>query len=354
MRYNHFSMLPEQAFCPRAFGGMTLEGGGGGGPEEPQGPVPTRNPNPQPISPYQSAGGGFMGRTPFGTPGSSSSFPESRFNAEYYLQQNPDVAADPYYGQNPFHHFQDFGFQERRRPSETQEYRPSQQPLNNPAYAGREDLGLVNQAYQSILGRAPTAGEQQTMAGIMREGLTGQGLAALGSASPEFQRQREFERGYSELFRPDYQEFGPSGQYYQPIYQSNYRNYMQPTQFYSPGYGGGFGGGMRNPFAYGGGMGGRFLERPAPMPRQMSGMQEGDDFIPRGPRSQMSPAQAFRSVFNRDGLQSGPAAPSPSATPQGAITAQMPAFSASQLSGLLGGMAEGGEVDEGIAGLLKK
>ena len=31
MRYNHFSMLPENAFKPRAFGGMTLEGGGGGG-----------------------------------------------------------------------------------------------------------------------------------------------------------------------------------------------------------------------------------------------------------------------------------------------------------------------------------
>jgi hypothetical protein len=33
MRYDHFSMLPEQAFQPRAghFGGMTLEGKGGGG-----------------------------------------------------------------------------------------------------------------------------------------------------------------------------------------------------------------------------------------------------------------------------------------------------------------------------------
>lgn len=31
MRYNHFTMLPEKAFSPRAFGSMTLEGGGGGG-----------------------------------------------------------------------------------------------------------------------------------------------------------------------------------------------------------------------------------------------------------------------------------------------------------------------------------
>lgn len=29
MRHNHFSLLPEQAFKPRPFGGMTLEGGGG-------------------------------------------------------------------------------------------------------------------------------------------------------------------------------------------------------------------------------------------------------------------------------------------------------------------------------------
>jgi len=38
MRYDHFSMLPEQAFQPRAghFGGMTLEGGGKGGSKAPK------------------------------------------------------------------------------------------------------------------------------------------------------------------------------------------------------------------------------------------------------------------------------------------------------------------------------
>jgi len=42
MRYDHFSMLPEQAFQPRCgrFGGMTLEGGKGGG-----GSAPSPDPN---------------------------------------------------------------------------------------------------------------------------------------------------------------------------------------------------------------------------------------------------------------------------------------------------------------------
>lgn len=400
MRHNHFSMLPEQAFTPRAFGSMTLEGGGGGGGGgESQGSVPTRNLNPRPVSPYQSAGGGFQGRTPFGTSGSSASFPENRFNADYYLQQNPDVARDPYYGQNPFHHFQDFGFQERRQPSETQEYKPSQQPLMNAAYVGQDNPNLVNQAYQSMLGRAPTGAEQQMMSGQMQRGLTGQGLAAFGAASPEFQRQREFERGYSEVFRPDYQEFGPSGQFYQPIYQSNYRNYMQPQQLYSPGYGGEFGGGMRNPFAYGGRMGGMgggfpvdmpmmpsrsgggFPEDPysstpnlSNYPRRMSAMQEGDDFVPRGPRPQVAPAEALRNLFSQANFQSGQAVPPktsqallPEATTADAASLRpsssatsAPNFTQSQLASLLGGgsfpvlRAKGGVVDEGIAGLLNK
>lgn len=239
MRHNHFSMLPERAFSPRAFGGMTLEGGrsGGGGGEE--APKPTRSTDPRPVSPYASAGGGFQGR---GAPGNR--LEEQYFDPAYYLKQNPDVAADPYYGQNPFHHYQDFGFTERRRPSETQEYLPSQQPLVSSAYVGRQDPNLLSQAYQSILGRAPTTEEQKIMSGPMQEGLTGQGLVAFGTTSPEFQRQREFERAYTEAFRPDYKEFGPSGQFYQPIYQSGYRNYVQPGQAYRPSYG------MQNPFEY--------------------------------------------------------------------------------------------------------
>lgn len=239
MRHNHFSMLPERAFSPRAFGGMTLEGGrsGGGGGEE--APKPTRSTDPRPVSPYASAGGGFQGR---GAPGNR--LEEQYFDPAYYLKQNPDVAADPYYGQNPFHHYQDFGFTERRKPTATQEYLPSQQPLVSSAYKGVSDQGLVDAAYANILNRQADPEGRAYYQNQMQQGLTGQGLVAAMTASPEFQRQREFERAYTEAFRPDYKEFGPSGQFYQPIYQSGYRNYVQPGQAYRPSYG------MQNPFEY--------------------------------------------------------------------------------------------------------
>lgn len=229
MRYNHFSMLPEQAFQPRGCFGMTLEGGssGGGGGGSGGGsnqPAPTRPSNPQPIPPFLTAGGGFLGR---GAPGNTVS--QTQFDSSRYLQQNPDVARDPYYGQNPFHHYQDYGFTERRSPFEGFQYLPSQQRRFDPS------------------------GQ-----------LTGQGMVASMTTSPEFQRQQEYNRAYSEAFRPDYKEFGPSGQYYQPIYQSRYQS---APSFYRPSYGGfgglggfgGFGGlggfagsmgGMGNPFAY--------------------------------------------------------------------------------------------------------
>lgn len=245
MRHNHFSMLPEKAFSPRAFGGMTLEGGlfgggggGGGGAEEP--PKPTRGTDPRPISPYISAGGGFQGR---GAP--ANRITEEQFDPEYYLKQNPDVAADPYYGQNPFHHYQDFGFAERRKASEAQEYMPSQQPMTNPAYRGlsaRPDL--VMDAYRRIAGKEADPEGFKFWSDRMQQGLTGQGLVSGFVTSPEFQRSREFERAYTEAFRPDYKEFGPSGQFYQPIYQSGYRNYEQPSQPYRPSYA------MQNPFEY--------------------------------------------------------------------------------------------------------
>ena len=222
-------------------------GGGGGGGEASSQPTYTRPTNPQPVSPYYSAGGGFMGRTPFGSIGSASSVPSSRFNADYYLAQNPDVAADPYYGSNPLHHYEDFGFTERRSPSEGFQYAPSQQAAQNPAYIGRTDQNLVNMAYQNILGRAPTAYDSYVMGEQMRQGLTGQGLVSFGTTSPEFQRRQEYNRAYTEAFRPGYQEFGPSGQYYQPIYQSQYTNYSRAPGFYQPSY---------NPFSYGGGGGG--------------------------------------------------------------------------------------------------
>ena len=266
MRHNHFSMLPEQAFQPRPFGGMTLEGGffgggggGGGGGEAP--PPPQRTASPRPVAPFTSAGGGFMGRTPYGSPGTSASFPQSRFNADYYLAQNPDVARDPYYGSNPFHHYQDFGFAERRTPSENFQYAPSQQRLYNPTYeglGGRPDL--VMDAYQRILGRTPDQEGFNFWTNEMNRGLTGQGLVSAGVTAPEFQRTQEYQRAYTEAFRPGYQEFGPTGQYNQPIYLGNYTNYARSPEFAQPLYNTtmmtpqdvGYGFGSFNPFAYGG------------------------------------------------------------------------------------------------------
>lgn len=172
---------------------------------------------------YPSAGGGFLGQTPFGTP------------------------------------VEKFGTL------------PSQQAAYNPAYAGMSGGNLAGKTYRQIMKRAPDLLTQQGLQTQMEQGLTGQGLVGALTSSPEFQRQQEVSRAYTEAFRPGYQEFGPSGQYYQPIYQPSYTNYSQSPFFYQPSYGAslmspsmmgyGFGSFNPNPFSYGGrggfgGMGG--------------------------------------------------------------------------------------------------
>lgn len=282
MRYNSFfSMLPERAFQPRPGGGMTLEGGmfgggGGGGGDagsQLQETVASRFKDPQPRPGYISAGGGFMGRTPFGAPGSSSSVSQDYFNSDYYLKQNPDVARDPYYGKNPFEHYQDFGFYERRSPSEGYQYAPSQQPMTNSAYVGlgaRPDL--IMNAYQNIAGRGPDQEGFNYWSNAMRQGMTGQGLVAGFTTSPEFQRTQEFQKAYTEAFRPGYKEFGPNQQYYQPIYQrgSSYTDYRTPMYASGP-FGGSFGYGMQSPFSYTQGSYGSVASAPRAAPSNMIG-----------------------------------------------------------------------------------
>lgn len=275
MRYNHFSMLPERAFSPRAFGGMTLEGGrsGGGGGDQPQEPIATRFQNPQPRSGYISAGGGFLGRTPVGSPGDASSVSKDYFNSDFYLKQNPDVARDPYYGKNPFEHYQDFGFSERRSPSEGYQYAPSQQQMTNSAYVGlgsRPDL--ISNAYQNILGRGPDQEGFNYWSNAVRQGLTGQGLVAGFTTSPEFQRTQEFQKAYTEAFRPGYKEFGPNKQYYQPIYQrgSSYTDYRNPMYESGP-FGGSYGYGAQNPFSHFQGSYGSVPAAPRAAPSNMIG-----------------------------------------------------------------------------------
>lgn len=254
MRYNHFSMLPERAFQPRCgrFGGMTLEGGrsgGGGASEQETTPKFTRATNPQPVPPFLTAGGGFMGR---GSPGNPVT--QAQFDADRYIKQNPDVAANPYYKENPFQHYQDFGFVEQRSPFEGFQYAPSLQQRYNRSYVGSNNPNMVFQAYQNILGRAPDPSGASFYNQQMQQGLTGQGLVGSLTTSPEFQRQQEYNRAYTEAFRPGYKEFGPNKQYYQPIYQSRYTDYTTPMSLfnqgintaYSPSYSG-FLGGFGNP-----------------------------------------------------------------------------------------------------------
>ena len=166
------------------------------------------------VSPNISAGGGFLGRTPFGTP------------------------------------VNQFGNM------------PSQMAAYNPFYSGMSGGDLADRTYRQIMKRSPDLLTQQGMQRQMEQGLTGQGLVGSLTSSPEFQRQQEVQRAYTEAFRPGYQEFGPSGQYYQPIYQSNYTNYSRSPFFYQPSYGAsmmspsmmgyGFGSFNPNPFSYGG------------------------------------------------------------------------------------------------------
>jgi hypothetical protein len=114
---------------------------------------------------------------------------------------------------------------------------PSMGPATNPNYVGVGGRDLVASAYDKIVGRQPDAGGYEFWTNEMQQkGLTGQGLVSGFTQSPEFQRQQEFQKAYTEAFRPGYQEFGPSGQYYQPIYQSSYNRAISPPGFYSPGY----------------------------------------------------------------------------------------------------------------------
>lgn len=115
---------------------------------------------------------------------------------------------------------------------------------------------MVMDAYQRILGRTPEQEGFDFWTNEMNKGLTGQGLVSAAVTAPEYQRTQEYQRAYTEAFRPGYQEFGPSGQYYQPIYQSSYSRYQQPSQFYRPSYSGPS---FSNPFNYGGGGFGRSM-----------------------------------------------------------------------------------------------
>jgi hypothetical protein len=122
MRYDHFSMLPEQAFKPRGGFGMTLEGGSGGGGGAPKDTTSTQLMDPA-VAPYvtyglseaqriynQQAPEYFPGQTYVGPSGSTQAALQAAQTRA--LQGNPLIPAaqqqtmaniqGAYLGGNPF------------------------------------------------------------------------------------------------------------------------------------------------------------------------------------------------------------------------------------------------------------
>lgn len=105
------------------------------------------------------------------------------------------------------------------------------------ATGSAQDIGNLDAAIrQNVTGMMGNYRGMVDMAN--RAGVSEGDIARAGGVSPG--------NAYSYMNRPNYQQYGPNGQFYQPIYQPNYGGYAQPMSFYQPSY---------NPFGYGG-MGG--------------------------------------------------------------------------------------------------
>ena len=115
------------------------------------------------------------------------------------------------------------------------------QQENQAAYdflTGRSDL--VTDAYQNILGRNPEPSgldyHTRAMAG-MNTGDFVRGFAQ----TPEFRQAQDYQEGFTQIFRPGYQQFAPNQQFYPSIYRPSYtdygiegaRNFPQPGYSYS-------------------------------------------------------------------------------------------------------------------------
>lgn len=129
-----------------------------------------------------------------------------------------------------------------RSGSGTRAQAPSNQTPNftssNVATGSAQDVGNLDAAIrQNVTGMM---GNYRGMVDMANQaGVSQADIARAGGVTPG--------NVYSYMNRPNYQAFGPNGQFYQPIYQAGYQGYAQPSSFYQPSY---------NPFGYGGGMGG--------------------------------------------------------------------------------------------------
>lgn len=74
------------------------------------------------LAPYRKAGAdaldrlrSLLGLNAGPSKATTGFIPESQFDAQAYLKANPDVAADAYYGQNPYQHYTKLGMNEGRQ-----------------------------------------------------------------------------------------------------------------------------------------------------------------------------------------------------------------------------------------------
>lgn len=122
------------------------------------------------------------------------------------------------------------GFQGRNVPTDVPRYDPYfARPLaSNPQF--------LMDAYKQLMGHPISQQEIPGLMGELEKGLSGTGAVIMGATSPEVQRMQEYERAYTTAYRPNYQEFSPSGQYQQPIHMISYANYAAPNAPYRPSY----------------------------------------------------------------------------------------------------------------------
>jgi hypothetical protein len=101
----------------------------------------------------------------------------------------------------------------------------------------RDDL--VTSAYRDILGRNPEPAGFQHSTNAMIGGMTGGDLVRGFIGTPEFQQAQDYQRAFTRAFRPGYEQFGPNQQFYPSIYRPGYTDYgiEGAVNFPRPAYG---------------------------------------------------------------------------------------------------------------------
>lgn len=118
------------------------------------------------------------------------------FNAQTYLNANPDVAADPYYSQHPDEHFQQLGRFENRQGASTGSLFAQQSLLGLNGNGAQQQAvsGIQNSAgFQSLLSQGENSIRQNAAAtGGLRGGNTQGALAQFSPALLAQQIQQQY------------------------------------------------------------------------------------------------------------------------------------------------------------------